>query len=40
MEKAGTTDLMLTPHYVENSKYNCNNKDKKAILSKLKGEDE
>ena len=36
MEKAGTTDLMLTPHYVENSKYICNNKDKKEIFNKLK----
>ena len=26
MEKSGITDLMITPHYVENSKYNCNNK--------------
>lgn len=36
MEKAGTTDLMLTPHYVENSKYVCNNKAKKEIFNKLK----
>ena len=25
MEKAGTTDLLLTPHYVEDTKYDCNN---------------
>ena len=36
MEKAGTTDLMLTPHYVENSKYNCNNTDKKELFEELK----
>ena len=36
MEEAGTTDLMLTPHYVENSKYNCNNKKKKEIFNKIK----
>lgn len=36
MEKAGTTDLILTPHYVENSKYNCNNPDKKTLLEELK----
>ena len=35
MEKAGVTDLMLTPHYVENSQYNCNNKEKKALLKEL-----
>lgn len=36
MEKAGTTDLMLTPHYVENSKYDCNNTDKKTLYDELK----
>ena len=36
MEKAGTTDLMLTPHYVEKSKFSCNNKCKKEIFNKLK----
>ena len=35
MEKAGTTDLMLTPHYVEDSKYDCNNSDKKTIFEEL-----
>ena len=25
LEESGTTDLMLTPHYIENSKYNSNN---------------
>ena len=36
MEKAGITDAILTPHYVEGSKYNCNNADKKAIFDELK----
>ena len=36
MEKAGTTDLMLTPHYVENSNFICNNKNKNIIFKKLK----
>ena len=35
MEKAGVTDLMLTPHYIENSKYICNNKSKKKIFNIL-----
>ena len=35
MEEAGTTDLMLTPHYVENSKFSCNNKCKKEIFNKF-----
>jgi len=36
MEKAGITDLLLTPHYVENSKYNCDNKEKKKLFDTLK----
>ena len=36
MESAGVTDLMLTPHYVENSKYNCNNPKKIEIFEELK----
>lgn len=28
MEDGGTTEVILTPHYIENSKYECNNKDK------------
>ena len=35
MEKSGITDLIITPHYVENSKYNCNNKDKKELFKQL-----
>ena len=36
MEKAGTTELILTPHYVENSKYDCDNRNKKALFEELK----
>ena len=36
MEKAGTTDLLLTPHYVEDTKYDCNNADKKLLFEELK----
>ena len=36
MEKAGTTDVILTPHYIENSKYNCNNTGKKTIFEELR----
>ena len=35
MVEAGTTDLILTPHYIENSKYNCNNKDKLQLLKEF-----
>ena len=35
MEKSGITDLIITPHYVENSQYNCNNKDKKELFKQL-----
>ena len=34
----GITDIVLTPHYIENSNYNCNNKDKVYLLNKLKKE--
>ena len=30
----GITDIVLTPHYIENSNYNCNNKDKLELLNK------
>ena len=36
MEKSGIKELMLTPHYVEDSKYNCNNNDKMKIFNELK----
>ena len=38
MEKAGTKELILTPHYVENSKYNCNNTNKMKLFKTLQKE--
>ena len=35
MEKAGVEELILTPHYVEDSKYNCNNNSKEKIFNTL-----
>lgn len=35
-EKEGVTDIIFTPHYIENTRYNCNNKNKKALLEVLK----
>ncbi len=32
----GITDIVLTPHYVNKTKYNCNNENKKIILEELK----
>ena len=34
----GIKDIILTPHYVPNSKYNCNNQDKLKLLNTLKEE--
>lgn len=34
----GVTDIMLTPHYIENSKYDCNNKVKKKLFKEIKSE--
>ena len=34
-KKEGITDIFLTPHYIENSKYNTNNKKKNELLKKL-----
>ena len=36
--KMGFTDIMVTPHYIENSKYETNNIDKENILKTLKQE--
>ena len=36
MEKTGTKELILTPHYIENSKYNANNRSKEALFRQLK----
>lgn len=34
----GTTDIMLTPHYIEKSNFNCNNIEKEKIFNILKTE--
>ena len=31
MEESGITECILTPHYIEETKYVCNNKDKEAL---------
>lgn len=36
--KMGFTDIVVTPHYIENSKYKTNNIDKENILNNLKKE--
>lgn len=40
MEQQGITDLVLTPHYVEKSRYVCNNKEKRKKFDELKNEAE
>lgn len=35
---SGVTDILVTPHYIEDSKFSCNNKDKMKIMNKLKRE--
>ena len=35
MENMGIEEIVLTPHYVENTKYNCNNKDKLRLYQTL-----
>ena len=37
-EKEGVTEIVLTPHYIENTRYNCNNKNKLELFKKLKKE--
>ena len=34
----GITDIVLTPHYIKNSSYSCNNKEKNKLLNILKEE--
>ena len=34
----GITDIVLTPHYINKSEYNCDNKNKKIILKELQKE--
>lgn len=35
MENEGISECILTPHYIEESDYQCNNKDKKVLFKKL-----
>ena len=35
-EKEGVSEIVLTPHYIENTRYNCNNKNKQDLFEKLK----
>ena len=35
LEREGVKEIILTPHYVENSKYICNNRAKKELLKEL-----
>ena len=37
-QEQGITDLVLTPHYMEETKYNCNNKEKNKRFEELKTE--
>ena len=34
-ELAGITDIVLTPHYIKNTRYNCNNRNKSTIAREL-----
>jgi len=36
LKSKGTNEIILTPHYIGNSKYNCNNSKKKELFDKLK----
>ena len=36
MNRAGISEVVLTPHFIEGSNYACNNKNKKIILDKLR----
>ncbi len=36
LEKEGIDSILLTPHYIENSKFSCNNSTKMAIFKELK----
>jgi len=38
LSSEGVTDIMFTPHYIENSKYNCDNKKKKSLFNEIKKE--
>ena len=36
MSESGVKEIIITPHYIENSKYTCDNNYKKVLLVKLK----
>ena len=36
MSDSGIKEIIITPHYIENSKYTCDNKNKRVLLAKLK----
>lgn len=38
LERQNVKDIVLTPHYIENSDYNCNNEKKEFLLTKLKNQ--
>lgn len=38
LSNEGVTDIMFTPHYIEGSKYNCNNERKKSLFKDIKKE--
>ena len=40
MQEQNITDLICTPHYIENSKYVCNNKDKLSCQTELDAKSE
>lgn len=40
MESQGITECILTPHYIEESDYRCNNKEKEKLFKKLETEKE
>ena len=35
MKSRGVDELVLTPHYIEGSKYNCNNEDKRKLFNEF-----
>lgn len=35
-ESDGVEEIVLTPHYIENTRYNCSNQNKKELINKLK----
>jgi protein-tyrosine phosphatase len=35
LEESGVTDVVLTPHYIEDTRYSCNNKDKIKLYKEI-----